>query len=192
MVSSSETKMRPAVAPPEIGSTPRRFDLSPTQGEIRPARETDLLDLEWHGGADLRGFYREAWDNHNAGAITMLVADFNDFPIGLALIYWRGKTNHPHIPDLQSLRVMPLFRGMGIGSFLLREVEEQVRASGHEQVSLSVGVDNPRARTLYERQEYCSLGESYQFSWHYQNAAGREIQVEETVTDMIKNLKGEN
>src|SRR5690606_23903343 len=101
---------------------------------VRLAQAADLLKLEWHGGEDLRGFYRELWNNHVNQSITMVVADFNSFPIGLAALYWTGKTTHPHIPDLQSLRVLPLFRRMGIGSRLLEVCEEYSRSRGHAQI----------------------------------------------------------
>jgi ribosomal protein S18 acetylase RimI-like enzyme len=184
--------VRPVAPETETAATPpARLLLPRLEVVVRAAREADLPALEWHGGADLRSFYRGLWEQHQSGAISMLVADFNAFPIGLAALYWRGKETHSHLPDLQSLRVLPAFRGLGIGSILLQTAEQQTRAAGYAQISLSVSVDNVRARRLYERREYSAWGEPYSAVWSYRDAAGRLVRVEEVVLDMVKNLKKE-
>jgi RimJ/RimL family protein N-acetyltransferase len=48
----------------------------------------------------------------------------------------------------------PERRGAGVGTALTREAERLVAAHGHDRLSLSVGVGNPRARALYERLGY--------------------------------------
>ena len=95
--------------------------------QIRPASEPDLLPLEWHGGPDLRSFYEEVWDKHQQQELLYLIADFNGYPIGQVLLIWSGKPSHPHFPDVQSLRVHPAFRGMGVGSRLIEAAEKCAR-----------------------------------------------------------------
>jgi ribosomal protein S18 acetylase RimI-like enzyme len=161
-----------------------------TLRELSPA---DERALEWHGGPDLRSFYQNQTRAHQAGKIHVLIAageyeGQKDFPIGQAAIFWQGKPTHPQIPDIQSLRVHPHFRGAGIGSRLVRACEEYSRRKGHERISLSVALDNHRARRLYERLGYVVAGPNYSDVWFYTDAKGQTVRVEETVLDMIKEL----
>jgi ribosomal protein S18 acetylase RimI-like enzyme len=151
-------------------------------------RESDNRLLEWQGGEDLRSFYEAQWWSHHTGEAFVLVADFNGFPIGQAAIYWVGKPIHPHLPDLQSLRVHPIFQGQGIGTRLLEAGALATKARGLPQLSLSVGGDNHRARRLYERCGFRITGEAYEDSWSYTNAAGQKVTVTEIVMDMLKEL----
>ena len=162
--------------------------LPPLSIAVRDLHAADATHLEWHGGADLHDWYRSQWDNHESGDVRVLIADFNGFPIGQAAIHWQGKPTHPSIPDLQSLRVMKAFRGLGLGTLLLDCAENLVAQSGHTQISLAVGVKNPRARALYERLSYNVIGEPYDDEWSYRNARGETCTACETVFDMVKNL----
>lgn len=164
------------------------FDLPARQVVVRHVRRNDLHALEWHGGPDRRAFYEEEWAQHCAGAICVLVADFNQYPIGHAAIHWHGKPTHPAIPDLQSVRVAPGFRGLGIGSRLIEAGEKIIAAQEFRQVSLAVGVQNESARRLYERLGYRAVGEPYNDAWQYTDAQGRIVRVEEIVLDMVKEL----
>jgi ribosomal protein S18 acetylase RimI-like enzyme len=155
---------------------------------IRPLEERDLLSLEWQGGQDLRGFYEELWQAHHAGEIHVLVADFNGFPIGLANIHWPGKPTQPEMPDVQSLRVHPIFRGQKIGSQLLQTCEQLIAARGFATVTLSVALENTRAKKLYERHGYHVAGPPYCDVWYYTDAQGRSVGVEEHIIDMVKKL----
>jgi len=164
------------------------FNVPAQRAIVRRVRESDLRDLEWHGGADRRAFYEDEWTRHCQGMICVLVADLNQFPIGHAAIHWHGKPTHPAIPDLQSVRVAPGFRGLGIGSRLMEAGEKMVAAHGFPQVSLSVEVQNQSARRLYERLGYRAVGEPYSDEWQYSDACGQVVRVAEIVLDMVKNL----
>jgi predicted N-acetyltransferase YhbS len=50
--------------------------------------------------------------------------------------------------------VTPPLRSSGIGSALVEEAERRVAERGFSRIGLAVGVDNPRARVLYERLGY--------------------------------------
>ncbi len=155
---------------------------------VRFMRESDCALLEWHGGIDLRSWYRRQWDAHQAHEICVLVADWNDFPVGQIAIHWRGKPTHPHIPDLQSLRVLGAFGRMSIGSRLLECAERVVVERGFNQITLAVGTQNPRAHALYERLGYHVIGEPYDDEWHYIDARGQDCAACEVVIDMVKEL----
>jgi ribosomal protein S18 acetylase RimI-like enzyme len=165
------------------------FDLPRPQVVIRCLQEQDNHLLEWHGGEDLRTFYAWQWESHCGGEREVLVADFNGFPIGQVAVQWTGKIHHPHIPDIQSLRVMETFRGQGVGSRLIEVCESEALRRGFSIIGLAVGLENPNARRLYERLGYSSLGEPYTDHWHYVNARHELIHVEEHVIDLVKELK---
>ena len=155
---------------------------------VRALNETDAHALEWQGGADLRQWYAAQWRSHAADEIYVIVADLDGFPIGQGAVHWNGKSTHPHIPDIQSLRVFGAFRGRGIGSLLLNACEDAVRARGFSQVSLSVAIDNSRARALYERLGYVVTGQPYDDRWEFTNAAGKRVAITEQVLDLVKDL----
>ena len=168
------------------------FDLPRFQVSVRRLVRRDVRLLEWHGGPDLRAFYEWQWSQHITDALCTLIADFNGYPIGQGSIHWQGKPTHPHIPDIQSLRVMPAFQGLGIGTQLLKASEHLVAARGFAQVSLAAGTANAAAQRLYERLGYQAIGEPYVDEWHYTNAQGQVVRVEETVIDLVKTLSVAN
>ncbi|WP_258111173.1 N-acetyltransferase [Alicyclobacillus sp. SP_1] len=60
------------------------------------------------------------------------------------------------MPEL-GISVLGEFRGEGIGTALMRELEVQARNYGYKKLCLSVDPTNP-ARRLYERFEYVHVG----------------------------------
>ena len=166
------------------------FELAKRSIAIRLLRHADCALLEWHGGADLRAFYQEQWSRHQGEERTVLVACFNGYPCGQAAVHWDGKPTHPGIPDIQSVRVHPAFRGQSVGSHLLAGCERLGAARHFQRISLSVGTQNSAARRLYERHGYRVVDEPYLDVWHYANAAGENVRVEEMVLDMLKGLGG--
>ncbi|WP_417217493.1 ribosomal protein S18-alanine N-acetyltransferase [Arthrobacter sp.] len=55
------------------------------------------------------------------------------------------------LADVQTIAVLPEFEGQGIGSTLLRQLIDEARDRGAEDVLLEVRADNPRAQGLYTR-----------------------------------------
>ncbi len=166
-----------------------KWDAGRLELEIRPLREEDVEHLEWHGGADLRSFYRWQWDRHHEGEREVLVAVFNGLPIGQVALHWDGKPLHPGVPDIQSLRVMHLFRGLGIGSRLIEACEMEASRRTCGKIGLAVALDNPKARKLYERLGYHADGPTYIDHWDYINLKDEKVLVEEEVVDLIKQLE---
>jgi N-acetylglutamate synthase-like GNAT family acetyltransferase len=88
------------------------------------------------------------------------------------LLKWRGADEeivHRLIgdcPELNAITVAPRLRSRGVGTELIREAERRVRARGISRVGLAVGLDNPRARSLYERLGYEAWEHgSFEVSW---------------------------
>ena len=166
-----------------------KWDAGRIELEIRPLREEDVEHLEWHGGSDLRSFYRWQWDMHCEGEREVLVAIFNGLPIGQVALHWDGKPLHPGVPDIQSLRVMHLFRGLGIGSKLIQACEMEAGRRTCGKIGLAVALDNPKARKLYEKLGYQADGPTYIDRWDYVNSKGERVLMEEEVIDLIKQLE---
>lgn len=72
---------------------------------------------------------------------------------------------------LDSLGVLPHFRGLGVGAQLLMAMSHRAFSEGHERVGLIVDVDNPRAERLYTSLGFRRVG-TRQFlghkMWHLQ------------------------
>ena len=78
-----------------------------------------------------------------------LVAEMDGRVVGVIIGAWDGRRGWLH-----HLAVAGACRGMGIGSALVREVENRLRAKGCLKVNLLVRSDNLAARCLYERLGY--------------------------------------
>jgi len=61
--------------------------------------------------------------------------------------------------ELLTIAVRPAHRRKGAARRLLAAVVDQVRASGARTLFLEVGVDNPAARSLYDAEGFCAVGE---------------------------------
>lgn len=72
---------------------------------------------------------------------------------------------------LDSLGVLPQFRGMGVGAMLLKAMSNKAFAEGHSRVGLIVDVDNPRAERLYTELGFVRVGQKRFLGhdmWHLQ------------------------
>lgn len=72
---------------------------------------------------------------------------------------------------LDSLGVLPQFRGLGVGARLLTAMRERAFEQGHQRVGLIVDVDNPRAERLYSSLGWRRVGEKRFLGhrmWHLQ------------------------
>ena len=72
---------------------------------------------------------------------------------------------------LDSVGVLPQFRGLGVGRSLLSEMTQRALAEGHERVGLIVDFDNPQAEKLYTSLGFERIGTKLFFGhqmWHLQ------------------------
>jgi ribosomal protein S18 acetylase RimI-like enzyme len=71
----------------------------------------------------------------------------------------RGEHADEGVGELHALYVDPFAQGAGVGTALLAEATEELRAAGHAEATLWVFRDNGRARRFYERQGWrCEEG----------------------------------
>ena len=88
------------------------------------------------------------------GAVTFL-AWIGEEPVGAAICFQGFSTfaSKPLI-NVHDLSVVETHRGQGIGSLLLRAVEEYARSRGCCKVTLEVREENPHAERLYRKLGY--------------------------------------
>jgi GNAT superfamily N-acetyltransferase len=112
---------------------------------------------------------REKLERHKArlraqdeGQALYLVAWSGDIPVGHGLLKLPphvGVHSRAYgIPEVEDLFVAHARRSSGVGTRLLQECEEAARRQGFRRIGLGVGVENARARRLYERNGYVDGG----------------------------------
>jgi ribosomal protein S18 acetylase RimI-like enzyme len=126
--------------------------------DIRPADEADLSLLVHALGQEVFLTKRVRWQRRGHGIL--LVAWRDKEPVGFVYL-WLTRAEErelrrelPGVPLLNRLHVTAAHRGVGIGTSLMREAERILAERGYRRVALGVGVDNLRARRLYERLGY--------------------------------------
>lgn len=150
---------------------------------LRLARKEDIPRLEWFGQyRHFRHLFRRAFREQQEGRRLLLLADCNNFPIGQ--IFVQLASQRAGVADgsarayFYSLRVMPMFRRQGIGTRLILEAENRVRARGFTCVTIAVAKNNEAARRLYERLHYRIFRED-EGKWSYIDHQGERRHVHE-------------
>ncbi len=91
---------------------------------------------------------------HRDGYAILLAHD-GETPLGFIRVHPNGLAGSPYIA---SVAIADEARGRGVGSMLVRHVEESY-ANTHRHIFLCVSSFNNRARRLYERLGYERVGE---------------------------------
>jgi ribosomal protein S18 acetylase RimI-like enzyme len=128
-----------------------------------------------------RGFARAMWEAQEAGGSVLLVAWDGDRHLGAGQLDLRGE-----VPELRNLHVDGAARGQGVGTALIRAAERLVGVGGRLRVG--VGLDNPRARALYERLGYRGTGEITTTSYSYVDDEGAARKATETDETLARDL----
>ena len=168
--------------------------------EIRALAADELPLLDAHLDPErLAGRHADRLAQQRRGDLTYLVAWRGGLPIGHTLARWTGTRDEPvasrltgcaHIEDLF---VMPRYRSRGVGSRILARAERLARERGFRQIGLAVGIDNPRARALYERGGYADAGfGEFEIGGTYQNRRGEVRRWGEVCVYLVKGLGGDD
>lgn len=158
---------------------------------LRLAREDDLPKLEWGGEyLHFRRMFQYTFREQRARRRLMLIADFNDFPIGQVFILMR-EDSFLFSPNqrgyLYSLRVMTAFQGLGIGTQLLLQAEALMRERNIPYSAIAVAKDNERALSLYQRNGYSIYTED-EGRWSYTDHQGQLVHVHEPCWMLEKSI----
>ena len=142
---------------PEIIST-LELNLQ-TEYTIRTATIYDLDSLSW-SMVDLKSdYYKAKWQQKLDGKLDIYVAVINDFPIAYIWLDWT-KLADKNIGEISSFEVLHVFRGQGIGTTMIREMENILREKGLKISQNGFDKSNIRAGKLYEKLGYKIVGES--------------------------------
>lgn len=143
---------------------------------LRLAVADDLPALEWYG---LFTHHREviasAFRQQRQGTGAMLLADVNGFPAGQVWIDFARK-RHAGIATLWAVRVFDPFRGLSLGSRLMRAAERLVAGRGVPDAELGVDRDNAGVLRFYERLGYSRAGEETG-TFRYRKPDGETVEV---------------
>ncbi len=119
---------------------------------FRDLEPEDLPDLEWSGGPAHLQVLAQAWEESAIGDVAVLVGEIGNGHLiacgGVRL------TRYPDVAELWMLSVAGSWQGLGVGSALIGALEDAASRRGHDQVQLSVELDNPDADRLYRRLGY--------------------------------------
>jgi ribosomal protein S18 acetylase RimI-like enzyme len=152
-----------------------------------------MLERELGSG---RSRYHEArFAEQQSGRATYLIAWRGDNPVGHLLLKWHG-ADDPAVqvyvsecPELNAIGVRPDLQSQGIGTSLIRRAEDLVRTRGYGCVGLAVGVENHRARKLYEQLGYRDWERgTFETSWRGMRDDGTTFVERETCTYLLRHL----
>lgn len=150
---------------------------------IRPARETDLPQLEWDGEyTHYRLVFREMWEEMQQGRRLLLVATQAEVVVGQVFIQFYS--SDPRYADgqqrayLYSLRVRPPWQGHGVGTRLIQNAEAVLQSRGFRFAVIAAAKDNPGALRLYQRLGYQSFDEDPGV-WYFTDVNGVEQHIVE-------------
>jgi ribosomal protein S18 acetylase RimI-like enzyme len=164
------------------------------QVSIRQATKDDLPSLEWNGEyTHFRRLYADTYSLVQQDKAIMWIAELNGRGlIGQCFVSLNG--NRPELADgrtrayIYGFRVQPTFRNLGIGTEIMRTIEDDLKQRGFHQVTLNVGQDNHAARRFYERLRYFVV-DTDPGRWSYIDDKGKRRDMHEPAWRMIKDLE---
>lgn len=161
--------------------------------EVRPASDADLATLVAVLGE--RHFFTDRLARQQRGGGVLLVAWLDGQPVGEAFLECEPaaepevRRHLPGVPRLDHLEVLGPFQGRGIGTALIGAAEATARQLGYEQIALGVGLDNPKARRLYERLGYADWGHGTVVgTWVEYPDDGPPVTLSEIIDMLVKHL----
>ena len=164
------------------------------QVSIRQATKDDLPSLEWNGEyIHFRRLYADTYSMVQQAKAIMWIAELNGRGlVGQCFVSLNG--NRPELANgttrayIYGFRVQPKSRNQGIGTKLMRTIEDDLKQRGFHQVTLNVGQDNHAARRFYEHLRYFVV-DSDPGRWFYIDDKGERRDMHEPAWRMIKDLE---
>jgi ribosomal protein S18 acetylase RimI-like enzyme len=160
---------------------------------FRHITAADLPALEWEGEyTHFRRLYAMAYKRFRRRRAVLWVADWGRVRV-IGQLFVQLNSDRRELADgitrafIYSFRVRPTFRGIGVGSGLLKTAENDLVQRGFRLTTLNVARDNPDARRLYERMGYRVVAPE-PGRWRYRDHNGRIQEVNEPSWRMEKAL----
>jgi ribosomal protein S18 acetylase RimI-like enzyme len=123
---------------------------------VRALEPEDLPGLDWTGGPEHQRAIADDLQRSSSGGLHQLVVALpNGQLVGFGGVDFRRSAD---AGTIWMLSVHPLLQSIGIGTTLIRALEERIVAHGRSIAEIGVEHDNPSARRLYERLGYRECG----------------------------------
>ena len=148
-------------------------------------RTLEEADREVLFGPRIRWVVDEWLARQSRGEVHVAVAEVDDVPVARVGLDFTA-SDEPGVVVLWAAHVDPEWQGRGIGTALMRHLEEVAATRGSSVVELLVGEENRRAQALYERLGYVVCGSGVS-RWVERDGA-RVEQFEEACWRMRKRL----
>ena len=161
--------------------------------KIRLAAKSDLREMEWEGEFQhFRTVYADVYDRSKRGLALMWVAELpGKGLLGQAFIQLkmsdRSSADGRNRAYLHSFRVRPAVRGRGLGTAIMRHVEQDLLRRGFRELTLNVAEENEGAIRLYQRLGY-KIVKRIPGEWAYYDDQGRLQTMAEPGFRLIKRL----
>jgi len=160
---------------------------------MRCAEETDLTALEWHGEfAHFRRLFIDIYQQSQLGNAKIWIAEIAGRElIGQLMVSLKG--SRLELADgetrayVHGFRVQPAYRNRGIGNWMMRMVEDDLKQCSFQIVTLNVARTNTAALRFYERLDYVIV-DSEPGHWTYLDQNGKRHEVYEPAWRMEKFL----
>ncbi|GIH10500.1 N-acetyltransferase GCN5 [Rhizocola hellebori] len=152
---------------------------------VRDFVAADLPSCAWSGSPTHLRSVAAALERARAGVVDYLVVCP---PAGLPIA--KGGVDYEASPGagvIWQVAVHPALQSCGIGTILMRSLEERIAARGLNRAELLVEFDNPRAKALYERLGYQVFGQRAE-SWDHEGPEGEIVRYETVCDTMFKEL----
>lgn len=138
--------------------------------ELRPLRAVDLPRIAaTRGGAAWKGD-DPRWNRYlteqSQGLREVLLADTREAIVAYGSLAWVSQSpsfRKAGIPEIQDLVVAEAYRNAGLGTRMIRALEERARAAGHLRIGIGVGLyrDYGAAQRLYARWAMSSTAQGF-------------------------------
>jgi ribosomal protein S18 acetylase RimI-like enzyme len=165
------------------------------QGHVRfrKVEASDLPALEWEGEyIHFRRLYSEAYQASLEGRVLLWVVELDGVGI-VGQLFIQLNSARKELANgfsrayIYGFRIKPAYRGRGLGTWMMVQVEADLARRGYQWATLNVGRDNPKARRLYERLDY-HVAADEPGRWSYIDHLGQRQDVNEPAWRMEKRL----
>lgn len=160
---------------------------------IRRMTREDLPALEWDGEfKHFRNVYKSVYHRMQQGGADAWVVETPHGEI-IGQVFLQYKSDRPELADgwqrayLYSFRIKPPFRNLGLGSRVMRILENSLIQKHFTRLTLNVARDNLDAIRLYKRLGFQIIAEEPGV-WSYIDHVGQWQTVEEPSWRMEKQL----
>jgi ribosomal protein S18 acetylase RimI-like enzyme len=160
---------------------------------IRHVTKADLRALEWDGELiHYRRIYLDAYNAAQSGDAVLWIADIPQEGI-IGQVFISLKSNRQDLADgcnrayLYGFACRPAYRNLGVGTQIMRYVENDLVQRGYKMLTLNVGRDNLLALRFYKRIGF-NIVHSDPGCWSYIDHNGKRRSVNEPAWRMEKVL----